>query len=358
MSEKSLGTLFAASRLIAKSINRLIVEPDFVDLSSWKSEGKLLCSPIGDCLSSTTLLVKNAYVPTYGFDGRCYGILLDAEKCNIYDVNLCDANTNRTDKLEKRKTRRGINFYTTNELGLMTLDDLSNNLKNHGESWGQVNEVLLDAKKEACRGLFVRFIDISKAKREVMKHYFLTLLETKLTQKYLIQVFGFPENLNICLYDEKEGKLLTYPSFNEVLNTAFGLGINAKTYPKLFSLLSDDFNFPPLHPPITVRDYLQQHEENCSPPFREKILLQLSQSFVTLDGNKVSPQEIAQLAVDDIEGVANTLIDDIIQALQQPSNKTMGIENVTWGFAQPLLTGCESPMDIEENIEKKLIPAF
>jgi hypothetical protein len=68
----SIGQLYTESRLIAKTINRIIVEPDYVSLSDWKAEAQLLSSPQGACLSSTTLLVKGKHVPTYGIDGRCY----------------------------------------------------------------------------------------------------------------------------------------------------------------------------------------------------------------------------------------------------------------------------------------------
>ena len=57
MLEKTIDQLYKENRLIAKTIDRLIVEPDLIDLSAWTSEAKLLKSSGGSCLSSATLLI-------------------------------------------------------------------------------------------------------------------------------------------------------------------------------------------------------------------------------------------------------------------------------------------------------------
>ena len=126
---KTIGTLFTESRLIAKTINRITVESDRVELNDWRNEAKLLASPGGSCLSSTTLLVKGKHVPTYGFDGRCYGFLFNAEECNIYDVSTTDSNSNRTSKLAKRTERKGVDMLTSNTVGAKTLDELAVEVK-------------------------------------------------------------------------------------------------------------------------------------------------------------------------------------------------------------------------------------
>ena len=119
---KTVGALYSEARLIAKTVNKIILEDDAVDLHPWRIEGKLLTSSQGDCLSSGTLLVKNEHVPTYGIDGRCYGLLFNAEECFVYDVNAIDANTNRVDKLAKRVARKSIDLLSKNDQNILTLE--------------------------------------------------------------------------------------------------------------------------------------------------------------------------------------------------------------------------------------------
>ncbi|WP_019215451.1 hypothetical protein [Legionella tunisiensis] len=180
---KSIGTLYTESRLIAKTINRITVEPDLVELNDWRNEAKLLASPGGSCLSSTTLLIKGKHVPTYGIDGRCYGLLFNAEECNIYDVSSTDSNSNRITKLANRKERSTVNMLTSNTVGVKTLDDLVLEV-NSGHD-GQMNEVMLDAWEKSCVGLFVRKIDLEKASPLALKHYYQSLLEISLIKNIL-----------------------------------------------------------------------------------------------------------------------------------------------------------------------------
>lgn len=106
----TIGTLFKANRLIAKTVNRIIVEPDNVSLTDWATEAKLFLCKDGNCLSSTTLLVYQKYVPTYSCGGRRYGVLINAEEAYVYDVNTKDANTNRIDKLKKEMKEKRLNY--------------------------------------------------------------------------------------------------------------------------------------------------------------------------------------------------------------------------------------------------------
>lgn len=309
----TIGTLFAESRLIAKTVNRIILDPDYVGLQDWRAEGKLLCSPGGDCLLSTTLLVKGKYVPTYGIDGRCYGLLLDANKCYIYDVNSTDANTNRTDKLEKRATRKGIDFLTENTKGFKTLDQLSTEIKSGQD--GHMNEVLLDAWKDSVTGLFVRIVDLESASTEALKHYYQSLLEIKLIQKFLIQTYGFPpESLMICQYNEREGRLLKFPSDEHLYAYARMHGFSKATYPKLFELLSDEHTFKPAPKPITVKEYLEQNipPEILSSAYDE-ICVQLAAKFEPFDARPVDAISILSEPVDDIIGLPESTIKEVTE---------------------------------------------
>lgn len=319
----TIGTLFAESRLIAKTVNRIILDPDYVGLQDWRTEGKLLCSPGGDCLSSTTLLVKGKYVPTYGIDGRCYGLLLDANQCYIYDVNSTDANTNRTDKLEKRATRKGINFLTENKKGFKTLDELSAEIKSGKD--GHMNEVLLDAWKHSVAGLFVKIVDLETASSEALKHYYQSLLEIRLIQKFLIQTYGFsPGSLPICQYNEKEGRLLKFPSDEQLFAYARMHGFSKVTYPKLFELLSDEYTFKPAPKPITVKEYLELNipTEILAADY-EEICMQLAAKFEPFDGRPVDTVSILAEPVDDVIGLSETAIKEVtdIYLLKQKINE-------------------------------------
>jgi len=307
----SIGTLFNNSRLIAKTVNRIIIEPEGVNLRDWLTEGKLLKSPGGDCLSSATLLVKGKHVPTYGIDGRCYGLLLDADKSYVYDVNLTDANTNRDDKLEKRATRKGIDLLHANTQNLKTLDQLSDEIK--GGKDGQMNEILLDAWQESVVGLYVRKVDLTKASPQALKHYYQSLLEIKLIQKYLIQALEFPEPLTLCQYSETEGRLIQFPSDNDLYAYANMNGLNKKTQPELFRLLSDDHVFKPIPQPITVGEYLANYEpQDDMRRVGVAVVTQLVARFDPFDARPVSAQSILGEPVDSIIGVNAETIEEVI----------------------------------------------
>ncbi len=324
----SIGELFTASRLIAKTINRIGLEPDRVDLQDWRAEAKLLSSPGGSCLSSATLLIKGSHVPTYGIDGRCYGFLFDAEKCNIYDVSSLDSNSNRTSKLEKRTERKGENLLTSNASGAKTLDELATEVRAGND--GKMNEILLDVWKSSCAGLFVRKIDLENAKPSVLKHYYQSLLEIKLVQKYLIQSFGFPEDIEIFQYSEREGKLFTFNSSMKELKLYAGMhGFNEKTYPELFRLLDDRHQFSPIQAPITVGDYLQHQSSIDISLFKDEIISKLASEFTPFDARPVDINSILSEPVDSIIGVSEHHIQEVISAchdIHQCKERMQGIK--------------------------------
>lgn len=225
MQKKSIGILFKESRIIAKSIDRLELESDRVGFQAWNAEGRLLNSKQGSCLSSSTLLVRGKHVPTYAINSRTYGILFNAENCFIYDVSSTDSNSNRISKLEHRKNRQGIDLLSKNDKGIKTLDDLSREI--HSSNANQMNEILLDAHKASCVGLFVRRAKPTNIAG--LKLYYQSLLEIRLVQKYLHEAFEFP-NLPICIYDERQGKLLKFSSDNELMVMAQSYGLH-KDYP-------------------------------------------------------------------------------------------------------------------------------
>lgn len=308
---KSIGLLFSRARLIAKTINRIGLEPDRVDLQDWRNEAKLLHSPGGSCLSSATLLIKGSHVPTYGIDGRCYGFLFDAEECNIYDVSLLDSNSNRTSKLEKRAERKGDNLLTSSASGARTLDELAEYVRAGHD--GIMNEVLLDVWKRSCVGLFVRKIHLEKATPSGLKHYYRSLLEIKLIQKYLIQSFGFPEDLEIFQYSETEGKLFKFiSSIGELKVYARMHGFNEKTYPEVFRLLDDSHHFSPVQAPITVGEYLEHHSSIDISSFKDQIISKLASEFSPFDARPVDENSILSEPVDNIIGVAEHTIQEAI----------------------------------------------
>ncbi|KGP62572.1 hypothetical protein EP47_01310 [Legionella norrlandica] len=308
---KSIGTLYKESRLIAKTINRIVVEPDRVELTDWHTEAQLLASLGGSCLSSTTLLVQGKHVPTYGFDGRCYGFLFDAEKCTIYDVSSTDSNSNRISKLEKRRQRKGVDLLSSNNLGIKTLDQLSEEVS-HGKD-GQMNEILLDAWKSSCVGLFVRKIDLTPANPLGLKHYYQSLLEIALIQKYLIQVFDFPSDFKIIQYDEKNGKLFTFPQMAELKHYARMQGVSEKYYPELFRLLDDHYCFQARKPPITLKEYLAGFESADLGQFIDKIIENLLIQYEPFDARKLNKTSILSELVCPITGIGESIILDIIE---------------------------------------------
>lgn len=312
---KSVDELFAGSRLIAKTINRIGLEPGMVDLSSWRSEAKLLSSPGGSCLSSATLLIEGSHVPTYGIDGRSYGFLFDAEKCNIYDVSSSDSNSNRTSKLEKRTERKGDNLLTLSSSGAKTLDQLASEVRDAND--GKMNEILLDVWKSSCVGLFVRKLDITKATPPGLKHYYQSLLEIQLIQKYLIQAFGFPEDLKIVQYSEREGKLFDVEN-KQVLKVVERLhGFNEKAYPELFRLLADGYEFPPINVPITVGAYLQDYDSIDISSFKDEIISKLVSEYTPFDMRAVDENNILSEPVDTVIGVSEHHIEEVISACHE-----------------------------------------
>ncbi|MCP0913350.1 MULTISPECIES: hypothetical protein [Legionella] len=306
---KSIGTLFGESRLLAKSIDRINISPEQIDFAGWNAEAKLLCSMQGSCLSSATLLVKGKYVPTYGINGRCYGFLFNAEQCFIYDVSSKDSNSNRITKLEKRKLNKGIDLLAKNELGLKTLDELSTEIQLQDPK--ELNEVLLDSWKHSCVGLYVRYLESTQDQ----KHFYTSLLEIRLIQKYLIQKFSFPTDFPICLYNEKLGKLMRFPADTELKLYARMQGIHAKTQPKLFDLLSDEYQFSLEPSPLTVEAYLKHHEmaREFTPELINKMLRKLTSLFIPFDGRKVDVTSIGKESVDSVSGIAKEQIENIIQ---------------------------------------------
>lgn len=312
---KTIGTLFRESRLIAKTIDRITVEPDLVDLVPWRTEAKLLDSPGGSCLSSTTLLIKGKHVPTYGINSRCYGFLFNAEKCNIYDVSSTDSNSNRNLKLAKRKERADVDLLVSNTVGAKTLDELANEVTSGHD--GQMNEVMLDAWKSSCVGLFVRQLNFKNATPEGLKHYYQSLLEIALIQKYLIQAFGYPDDFKICQYEEMTGKLFNFPQMDAVKIYASMYGITDRTYPKLFELLDDDYQFRPIQTPVQLGDYLEQYSDLNIMPFKNKIINKLVENFEPFDGSILDANSILLEPVDNIIGVSEQMIIEIIEECQK-----------------------------------------
>ena len=312
---KSIGTLYTESRLLAKTLNRITVEPNRVEMTNWRSEAKLLASPGGSCLSSSTLLVKGRHVPTYGIDGRCYGLLFNAEECNIYDVSTTDSNSNRTSKLALREKRKDIDMFTSNTIGVKTLDELAAEVNASND--GCINEILLDAWKKSCAGLFIRQIDIEKATPMALKHYYQSLLEIALIQKYLIQVFDYPSDFKICQLNERKGKLLTFPALNDVITYARLQGINDKSHPELLRLLDDKYSFAPLLPSLTVKEYLDAYTNADISPFRDEIIAKLVDSFEPFDTRTVNKISILSEPVDLIVGVSESSIIEIIENCQE-----------------------------------------
>ncbi|STX39804.1 hypothetical protein [Legionella feeleii] len=323
---KSIGTLFTESRLIAKTINRITVETDHVDLQDWRTEAKLLASPGGSCLSSTTLLVKGKHVPTYGIDGRCYGFLFNVEECNIYDVSSTDSNSNRISKLAKRTERKGVDMLTSNTVGAKTLDELAAEVK--GGRDGQINEIMLDAWKKSCVGLFVRRIDLDKASPEGLKHYYQSLLEISLIQKYLVQAFDYPEDFKICQYEEQTGRLLTTPSLQDIKTQARLYGITDRTQPELFRLLDDSHHFSPLPKPVTVGAFLDAYSDFDISLLRDEIIAALVKGFEPFDARPVDESSILLEPVDGIVGISESTILETIEhcvEMQRLSTSTQAL---------------------------------
>lgn len=325
---KSIGTLFTESRLIAKTINRITVESDRVELNDWRNEAKLLASPGGSCLSSTTLLIKGKHVPTYGIDGRCYGFLFNAEECNIYDVSSTDSNSNRISKLAKRTERKGVDMLTSNTVGAKTLDELTAEVRSGHD--GQMNEVMLDAWKKSCVGLFVRKIDLETASPQGIKHYYQSLLEISLIQKYLVQAFGYPEDFKICQYEERTGRLLTTPTLHDIKIQARLYGITDKTHPELFRLLDDHHRFRPLPTPVTVGEYLDAYSGFDISLLRNEIIAVLVKGFEPFDARPVDESSILLEPVDGIVGIAESTILEAIEACVEAqrlmtSTKALGL---------------------------------
>lgn len=347
---KTIGTLYTEGRLIAKTVNRLDVEPGNINLSAWRAEAKLLCSPSGDCLSSTTLLVKGEHVPTYGIDGRCYGLLLNAEECAIYDVSPRDANTHRDVKLARRAARRDINFLTSNTDGYKTLDELSAEIR--ATQGGELNEVLLDAPKQALAGLFVRKIDLETASPDTLKSYYLAMLEVKLIQKYLNQSFGFPEDLKVCQYDERAGKIFNFPDDANLLIQARMCGVTKENYPELFRQLDSSFKFPPFTYPPKLGEYLSTHlsrsgESAVATPdaAREKttrdILEMLLEEYKPIDGRQMTMNTLQEEYVDSILGVSESMITEILERHEQQAASIQ--EHLAPSLARRLTLGFLAP---------------
>ncbi|WP_454782322.1 hypothetical protein [Legionella sp. WA2022007384] len=311
-SKPTIGTLLKANRLIAKTVNRIIVEPEIVSLTDWANEAKLFISKEGNCLSSTTLLVYQKYVPTYAYDGRRYGVLINAEEAYVYDVNSTDANTNRTDKLAKRAERKNIKLQSPNpetiKLNLKTLDELAKETQEK-QSGFEMNEVLLDASKDSLVGLFVRAVEYNP--KTDLKDYYLSLLEMMLIQKYLHQRFDLPL-LKICILYEREGKLGNFPSPEELLAQAREYGINSTKYPELFNRLSSDYVFPRYNP-ITLKDFLAQFEhQEVLDTVQDKVIKSLLARYEPFVPRALDELTILGELVDSVIGINPELIYEVI----------------------------------------------
>lgn len=308
----TVGALYNNSRLIAKSLDGIIIGAEQVDLSSWRNEAKLLCTKGGSCCSSSTLLVKDEKVPTYSLDGRSYGLLLNAEKCYIYDVNKRDANTNRTDKLRKRGENHHINFLTSNTENLLTLDELSAFIKK--DKPNEMNEVLLDAWKDSCVGLYVKDVNLSGDKWALKKYYF-SLIAALLIKKYLEQAFDFPP-LKICRYNESQGRLLNPVNNDELFKKASMHDINKQTYPQLFAMLSEDYKFEKVKMQ-NVKEYLHNEiDSNLSKHNIQIIASKLAEMYEPFDGEKRSGESILNEQVDMAIGVDPILIRQIYNTVK------------------------------------------
>ncbi|KTD00373.1 hypothetical protein [Fluoribacter gormanii] len=329
-SKPTIGTLFKANRLIAKTVNRIIVEPDNVSLTDWATEAKLFISKDGNCLSSTTLLVYQKYVPTYSCGGRRYGVLINAEEAYVYDVNTKDANTNRIDKLKKRDERKEIKLQSksaeTTRLNLKTLDELGKEIQ-ETENGFEMNEVLLDAPKDSLVGLFVRAIEFSP--KADLKDYYLSLLEMMLIQKYLNEAFDLPL-LKICLYYEREGKLGNFPSQDELFTQARAHGINNRNYPALFERLSSNYVFPKYNP-ITLKDFLARYEpQEVLDKVREQVIKSLIANYKPFVPREIDATTILNELVDLAVGINPGLIDETINlcvfaTLKDPSSQKTNV---------------------------------
>ncbi|WP_233593700.1 hypothetical protein [Legionella qingyii] len=293
-------------------MNRIVVAPDNVSLSDWATEAKLFISKDGNCLSSTTLLVHQKYVPTYSHGGRRYGVLLNAEEAYVYDVNSKDANTNSIDKLKKREERKNIKLLSTSEettkLGLKTLDELAKEIQEQQNGF-EMNEILLDATKDSLVGLFVRAVELSS--KPDLKDYYLSLLEVMLIQKYLHEAFDLPL-LKICIYYERTGRLVNFPTRDELLVQASEHGINSRNYPVLFEKLSCNHVFPKYNPK-TLRNFLAQYEpQEVLDKVKEQVIKKLIVDYKPFIPREINENTILNELVDFAVGISPAIIDETI----------------------------------------------
>lgn len=308
MLEKTIDQLYKENRLIAKTIDRLIVEPDLIGLSAWTSEAKLLKSSGGSCLSSTTLLIPQKYVPTYGIDGRSYGFLFNAEACRIYDVNSIDSNSNRETKLQKRNANAHLNLLTKNHEEVKSLDDLAQEVQLGAD--GNMNEIMLDAWQKSCVGLFVR--TAGSMKPTGLKAWYQSLLEIKLIQKYLTQAFNFPE-LTIVQYNEKEGTILNFPDMKQLLVYSRINGVYKNDFPKLFEMLDDNYQFRAIKDPIHISEYLKTHSLAANIRAHTQLIAEsLLFSYEPFDGSILDAQAVLAEVVDPVVGISRETIDTTI----------------------------------------------
>lgn len=307
----SIGELFKKGQLIAKTVDRLVVEPDNIDLQPWKIEAKLLTSPAGNCLSSGTILSKGTAIPTYGVNGRCYGVLYDAAQCDVYDFYKTDANSTREAKLAARRAYKyrmqqdpQAQAYYAERYQTLLAEITAE------EATTQLNEVFFDAWEPSCVGLFVRYIDLENAQPAALKNYYSSLFEIMLIQKLFSQGFGI--DLKIYQYDEV-GKLMGFPTFDAALFHARITGVSPKNYPALFGKLDKNFNFPDMTPRATLGSVLlARHYEIRL--FKEAILVKLLREYTPFHGDALTTTTILNELVDFHIGISQDLVDEVIQA--------------------------------------------
>lgn len=312
-----IGELYANGRLFAKTIDRISVEPDSVSMTSFKVEGKLLTSPAGDCLSSGTLLAKNVPVPTYGINGRCYGLLFDASQCDTYAFYENDGNTNRDTKLVRRAQFLHRQHYDAQNASLFyqqQLDMLHESIKKRGVS--QLNEVVFDAKAPACIGLFMRQINLSTANFSILTQYYSALVEILLIRKLFIQAFGFAESFNIYLYDEKAGKLFAFTDINEIKLHAQVHHIDREHFPMLFHMLSDSYQFKDLIPRSTVREFIRRNMPREATILPRAFLYNLLRVFKPFHGARQTATRLMDEIIDDHVGVTESQLEHAVQLTQ------------------------------------------
>jgi len=263
-SRKSIDTLLENHRILVKTLDRIDLQEPNCGIGPWKSECELLASRDGSALSSSTLLVPGRSVPVYTHAGRNYGMIFNAEDCLVYDVSPNDSNSNCTTKIAKRNLNLQVDLLNKNENNALTLDELSRQVKSEvSNSALKMNEVLMDAHKHACVGLFLLY-----DKNTDLKHFYRSLYELHIIKKYMSENFGYT-NLEPRVYHKPSGTLQKAMTIEE-LKWSFNCPVkiheknNAHSQQSFADILSPAFKFPKYTPKPTVEEYISNQLNDFS----------------------------------------------------------------------------------------------